>query len=75
MTGGESSLDIKNASGYTALLWAAKENYSLIVTELTNAGADREIKDGSGDTALLIATKLDHIESVNYLIVNGGTSL
>ena len=57
------------------MIWAAKENYNDIVTELINKNANRELTDISGETALLWATKNNNIVSVTTLVTGGGSSL
>lgn len=45
-------LDLQDAKGKTALIYATKSNNCLVVAELVKLGADTQVKDADGQTAV-----------------------
>ena len=65
------NLDIKDADGYTALIWASCRGQLEMVEKLLDAGAIVNAKTEHGRTALLWASKYGHLEIVEKLIEAG----
>ncbi|MBI3583502.1 MAG: ankyrin repeat domain-containing protein [Nitrospinae bacterium] len=59
--------DAQDEQGWTALLWAAKENYPDIARLLLDKGANLNAKNRFGETALKLAKKNNHKEMIELL--------
>ena len=59
--------DARDDRGWTALMHAANEGYSLVVPPLLAAKADPDVRAPDGATALFIATVRGHTEIVSLL--------
>ncbi|DAZ99438.1 TPA: hypothetical protein N0F65_004071 [Lagenidium giganteum] len=62
-------VDVADAEGMTAMLWAAMRGYLEIVAQLLEHGADVNHQDGEGWTALHIVCFKGYYELVEYLLV------
>lgn len=60
-------MNAQDTQGWTALMWAAKDNYQDIVNLLLGKGADFKIKNRFGNTALKLARKEGNREIVQML--------
>ena len=66
-------INLQDAFGYTALIYAARVGPLEVVRLLVEAGADVNAQDSNGNTALSIALQRDRSEIAEYLRENGAT--
>lgn len=64
-------IDAKDNTGYTALHYAAEQNYNVIVKELLERGADINVKNNDGWTPLYLAAHTGSTEVVDDLLRKG----
>lgn len=64
-------IDLQDAEGNTALIYACKNGHSKIVRLLVQAGANLEIENKHGDTALFHASEKNHLDVIRILLENG----
>jgi len=60
-------LDLQDADGRTALMYAAQANDAASVRLLLSRGADRDLRDKAGGTALDLAAKENATEAAALL--------
>ena len=60
-------VNVQNADGSTALIWASRDGKTEIVRLLLKAGANVDIQDASGLTAIQLAIIGRHTEIVELL--------
>ena len=65
---GGADINAQNCLGYTALLYAVKNNHLELVQELVNAGANVNLQTKGGDTPLIYAVKNKNIDIVDILL-------
>lgn len=66
-----STIDVKDNSGTTALIYAAQLGYTELVKILAETGANLDAQDVNGQTALMYAAMMGHIETVKELLYWG----
>ena len=64
-------VDVSDAQGWTALMYAAKSNKEAIVTLLLNVGADHRLTNDFCETALHVAARKGSTEVVRILLDAG----
>ena len=64
-------MNLRIPGGETAMHFAAREGYAVIVSKLIEKGAVVDIADDFGNTPLLLAVKHGHIDLVNMFINQG----
>ena len=57
--------------GYTPLILAAREGYSVVMEPLLKAGADANTKTANGTTALMLAAQSGSVDAVSRLLEAG----
>lgn len=67
--------EVKDAHGYTPLLWAAQQGHEAIVDALLAQGANMEARSAAGHSALLIAVAQGHAGIVRSLLRMGADPL
>jgi len=67
------SIDLKDNSGWTALMWASASGKIDCVNALIAAGASIDLKNKYGETALIYASSYGQIDCVNALIAAGAS--
>ena len=68
------NINQKDAWGYTALMYAAREGHLPVVQTLLENGSMVNAQNVAGDTALIWATARGHILVVKLLIERGADS-
>ena len=66
-----SDLEVRDAYGYTALMWAAAEGKGAIAWILLGAGADINAGTADGTTALMRAAIYGHTDIVRFFLEQG----
>ena len=64
-------LEVRDAYGYTALMWAAAEGQGAIAWILLGAGADINAGTADGTTALMRAAMYGHADVVRFFLEHG----
>jgi len=65
------NLNAKDDANNTALMWASRMGYAVIVQQLITAGADINAKDNDGDTALMLGSLKGDTTIVQQFIAAG----
>lgn len=68
-------IDTRDASGNTALMWAAAYGRQTIIDELVKNGADINLRNNLGNTALMCATHNVQLLAIVSLLNHGATTL
>jgi hypothetical protein len=66
-----STIEVKDNSGTTALIYAAQLGYTELVKILAETGANLDSQDVNGQTALMYAAMMGHTETVRELVYWG----
>ena len=68
---GGADVNIRDQTGWTALMHAADNGYSLLVPPLLESGAEPDLRAATGATALFMASVHGHIDIVSQLLAVG----
>ena len=69
------AVDVRDALGLTALMYAVMKGYPVLVEPLLEAGADPNVRAPNGATALFMAVPLKYTEIVEQLMEAGADPL
>ena len=67
--------EVRDAHGYTPLLWAAQEGHAAVVDALLAQGANVEARSGAGHSVLMVAVARGHADVVRSLLRGGADPL